>query len=66
MHLVSQHFGVPESNRKIGFGESEGTSRFYCAERNLCDLVAERDLQQRVCTGLGIQIVNSQMVNRKW
>ena len=36
-------FGVPESNRKIVFGESEGTSRFYCAKRNLCDLVAERE-----------------------
>jgi hypothetical protein len=43
---VSQHFrfsSVPESNLQIGFGESEGTSRFYCAKRNLCDLVAERE-----------------------
>ena len=35
--------GVPESNRKIGFGESGGNRALYVAQRHLIAQFAERD-----------------------
>ena len=52
---TTPHPGVLESNRKIGFGESEGNCALYCARRNSEAQFAERNGRLPEWLGIGLQ-----------